>query len=67
MYLDQLLNTLFNHGSSTNEIYLHRVNKVCVVGGWVGGLQSKYTWGNPFEGVTGEFTLYRTPAGITNV
>jgi hypothetical protein len=66
VYLDQLLNTLFNHRNSTNEIYLRRVNKVCVVGGWR-GLQSKYTWGNPFEGVTGEFTLYRTPLGITNV
>jgi hypothetical protein len=29
-------------------------------GGWVEGLQSKYTWGNPSEGVTGGFTLYKT-------
>jgi hypothetical protein len=33
--------------------------------GWVEGLQSKYTWGNPSEGVTGGFTLYRTPMGKT--
>jgi len=36
-------------------------------GGWVEGLQSKYTWGNPSEGVTGGFNLYRIPMGITNV
>jgi hypothetical protein len=36
-------------------------------GGLVEGLQSKYTWGNPSEGVTGGFTLNRTPMGITNV
>jgi len=34
-------------------------------GGWVEGLQSKYTWGNPSEGVTGGFTLCRTPMGKT--
>jgi hypothetical protein len=36
-------------------------------GGWVEGLQSKYTRGNPSEGVIGRFTLYRTPMGVTNV